>query len=519
MKSIYQLLSIGFFLCFIHNNGRAQTVRSITNDASIYALDYEGDITCLFDGSIEAPGCTFLPNSTSMILNVQFPGTYYVSHFTARFNDGEIEFWIDGDDWDVRGYGSNKIKTEYIRRNTKSLQIRLYYNEDRLDIDEIEIYGYLVEADVIDYTEIYADSFQNIDDTDTSISFSEPSIISLKTSGKERMRVGGNSVVIGEKRGLGGVLSVGGVTYAEEARTKLQSQWPDYVFKKNYKLLPLNDLKKFISANKHLPDLLPAHTMQEKAEINVSELSGVLLKKVEELTRYIFQIDNTQKSNRELIASIENSNEVEYRGMKVDPEISTPDLSIQQELVVNNRKVISSDDLISSVASNDVILKGRFFTDEKYLTNYFGFPENDNIVFTMNRRDIMKIHSNGNVAIGWTDYNKNGVLLSVSGKIQAERLGIKLVKPWPDYVFEPDYSLLSLSELEKFITKNKHLPGVKPAKEIETSQKVNIEELQIALLEKIEELTLYIIQLHEESDQLQKSFEALKVHNQYFAKR
>lgn len=65
--------------------------------------------------------------------------------------------------------------------------------------------------------------------------------------------------------------------------------------------------------------------------------------------------------------------------------------------------------------------------------------------------------------------------------------------PCPDYVFEPEYELRSISELESYIQKNKHLPGVKSAKEIEAEGTVEFIEMSYSLLEKIEELTLYTI--------------------------
>jgi hypothetical protein len=65
---------------------------------------------------------------------------------------------------------------------------------------------------------------------------------------------------------------------------------------------------------------------------------------------------------------------------------------------------------------------------------------------------------------------------------------------WPDYVFEDSYNLLELSEVEQFINKNKHLPGIPSASEVEANG-IDIGDMQSKLLLKIEELTLYIIKL------------------------
>jgi hypothetical protein len=67
----------------------------------------------------------------------------------------------------------------------------------------------------------------------------------------------------------------------------------------------------------------------------------------------------------------------------------------------------------------------------------------------------------------------------------------------PDYVFDPSYKLMSLNELKTFITTNKHLPNIPSAKEYEERGELDLGELNLKLLEKVEELSLYILQLEE----------------------
>jgi hypothetical protein len=74
---------------------------------------------------------------------------------------------------------------------------------------------------------------------------------------------------------------------------------------------------------------------------------------------------------------------------------------------------------------------------------------------------------------------------------------------WCDYVFEDDYKLKSLTEVESFIKTNKHLPGVMSAKEV-GNDGLNIGKAQFQQMEKIEELTLYIIQLEKRINELEK---------------
>ncbi|MEO1086520.1 MAG: hypothetical protein AAFY88_19990, partial [Acidobacteriota bacterium] len=64
---------------------------------------------------------------------------------------------------------------------------------------------------------------------------------------------------------------------------------------------------------------------------------------------------------------------------------------------------------------------------------------------------------------------------------------------FPDYVFAPDYELMSIDDLESFVTSNRHLPNVPSAADISAAGGINMTELQLRLLEKVEELTLYTI--------------------------
>ncbi len=72
----------------------------------------------------------------------------------------------------------------------------------------------------------------------------------------------------------------------------------------------------------------------------------------------------------------------------------------------------------------------------------------------------------------------------------------------PDYVFEPDYELMPLDELESFVQENRHLPDVPSAKEVK-SQGLDMTRMQLRLLRKVEELTLYTIQQQETIERLE----------------
>ena len=115
------------------------------------------------------------------------------------------------------------------------------------------------------------------------------------------------------------------------------------------------------------------------------------------------------------------------------------------------------------------------------------------------------IDGNGNVGIGTTN-TSTGYLLNVNGGIYCEEVRVVTDVPASDYVFEKDYKLKTLSEVEAFVTKNKHLPEVPSAAEFKRDG-YKVGEMDDLLLRKVEELTLYVIEL-------QKQVEVLKTAKQ-----
>lgn len=95
----------------------------------------------------------------------------------------------------------------------------------------------------------------------------------------------------------------------------------------------------------------------------------------------------------------------------------------------------------------------------------------------------------GSVGIGTTSPDE---ALTVKGKVHTEEVRVDLSVPAPDYVFKDDYQLLSLSEIQDHINTHGHLPNIPSAKEMETDG-VELGRMEMKLLEKIEELTLYIL--------------------------
>lgn len=120
----------------------------------------------------------------------------------------------------------------------------------------------------------------------------------------------------------------------------------------------------------------------------------------------------------------------------------------------------------------------------------------------------LRITTEGKVGIGTTTPGSNR--LAVEGRIGASEIKVTLQRPWPDYVFAKGYKLPSLSELESFIQKNRHLPGIPSAKEMSGAGGVELGDMTSRLLEKIEQLTLYVIELKKENDTIKEELAKIK---------
>jgi hypothetical protein len=107
----------------------------------------------------------------------------------------------------------------------------------------------------------------------------------------------------------------------------------------------------------------------------------------------------------------------------------------------------------------------------------------------------MRISNNGNVGIGTATPNAK---LAVNGNIRAHEIKVETAN-WPDYVFAKDYQLPSLKETEQHIKEKGHLPGIPSAEEVKTNG-VDLGEMNAKLLKKIEELTLYLIDIKKDNE-------------------
>lgn len=117
----------------------------------------------------------------------------------------------------------------------------------------------------------------------------------------------------------------------------------------------------------------------------------------------------------------------------------------------------------------------------------------------------MHIDENGRVGIGTVNPSHT---LTVNGTVRAKEVLVD-VNIGADHVFNSGYNLKDLSEVKSFIEENKHLPDIPSEKEMQ-EKGLNMNEFQIKLLQKIEELTLYVIKQQKEMDEQQKEIYKLK---------
>ncbi len=129
-----------------------------------------------------------------------------------------------------------------------------------------------------------------------------------------------------------------------------------------------------------------------------------------------------------------------------------------------------------------------------------------------NEKEFFSVDSyEGRVRIGDVQTQYDGYKLYVEQGILTEKVkvAVKDSKDWYDNVFAPDYQLLSLQKLEKFIQENKHLPDVPSTEEV-MANGLDLGKMNATLLKKVEELTLYIISMKKDLDETKASLQELK---------
>lgn len=133
-------------------------------------------------------------------------------------------------------------------------------------------------------------------------------------------------------------------------------------------------------------------------------------------------------------------------------------------------------------------------TTDGYSNNFRGFFINNGSTDIFKVTPEMILYTNGGMDLFKVDN---------SGFLSARKVTVTQSNPFPDYVFKKDYKLMPVYELEAYINANGHLPKIQSEAEVAQNQnQVDVGDMQTKLLEKVEELTLYIIQQQKQIDEL-----------------
>ena len=158
--------------------------------------------------------------------------------------------------------------------------------------------------------------------------------------------------------------------------------------------------------------------------------------------------------------------------------------------------------------ANDVVFRAQGGGD-LLLGVPYGTPNGRAIRFLTASTVAMTIFDNERVGIGTEDIPAAYKLAVADGIITEKvKVAVESTGNWSDYVFEDDYELPSLEEVDAFIQENNHLPGVPSADEVVESG-LDLGQMDATLLKKIEELTLYVIELKKENDELSRQLKDL----------
>ncbi len=164
-------------------------------------------------------------------------------------------------------------------------------------------------------------------------------------------------------------------------------------------------------------------------------------------------------------------------------------------------QIVAGQDAGLSASTNGFLMLGTGSSTNIVIDNNEILARNNN-----GASDLFLQHSGGNLILCGTEAGSVGIgiasgasipagyLFAVDGKMISEELKVQLSGNWPDYVFKEGYQLKSFDQLRSFIKEKNHLPNIPPAQEVEKNG-IEVGDMQKRMMEKIEEITLYILEL------------------------
>ncbi|WP_291285174.1 hypothetical protein [Flavobacterium sp.] len=175
----------------------------------------------------------------------------------------------------------------------------------------------------------------------------------------------------------------------------------------------------------------------------------------------------------------------------------------------NNKLIVSSG--VTQPANTSTFRITQEFENNRN-NGYISFHRGSSVdggflTFGSSGEEKLRIDPNGNIGVGILNPLFK---LDVCGTIRAREVKVDLGATCvPDFVFKKDYKLMTLNELEKFVTTQQHLPEIAPEKEM-IENGLNVKEFQMKLLQKMEEMTLYIIEQNKKNENQEQELKILK---------
>jgi hypothetical protein len=208
----------------------------------------------------------------------------------------------------------------------------------------------------------------------------------------------------------------------------------------------------------------------------------------------------SKNGSGDLIPSISNSNRVYMFGMSIGwGGIKFSELnSTYENPFPSNGLALSLDEF-----GNVILTRNSDGGTSSTTTGNSKWSQSGNIIFTPNDNKVAIGNGLATLPDGYLLYVKKGILA------ERVRVAVSTSSKWADYVFEPDYKLMPLHEVESFIKENNHLPNVLSADEI-VDAGIDLAEMAAKQMEKIEELTLYLIQANKRIEKLEEEMKIRK---------
>jgi hypothetical protein len=256
------------------------------------------------------------------------------------------------------------------------------------------------------------------------------------------------------------------------------------------------------SGNVGIGNRLPAEKLDVSGNINMDAINPILQLQNSGVDKGFMQLNgddirigtNSSNSNGRFIVRVNAQENFAVTGAgNVGIGTIAPAAKLH---IAGNTRMVSSGEVLRIDGTNPTI---NFYNNGSYKS--FLQHTSSGLYMGVNDGNIRLDVTNGQVAIGPVVAGATAYKLAVNGKIIAEELKVKLSGSWPDYVFEKKYALRTLPDLEKFIEENNHLPNIPSAEEVE-KYGMEVGDMQKRMMEKIEELTLYVIDLQKQIEEL-----------------